>query len=99
MELLFAVKAADIMAKNPIIHEEKLKNLNQAVELFQEIKEKQECVNLKMLHVNGKELIAIGIKPGKGMGDILDRLLMQVLDNPSLNEKQTLLKIAKEFIV
>ena len=98
MELLFEVKAADIMAKNPVIHEEKLKKLARAVELFQEIKEKQECVNLKMLNINGKDLIAIGIKPGKAMGDILDKLLLQVLDNPSLNEKQTLLKMAIDFI-
>ncbi len=98
MELLFEVKAADIMAKNPIIREEKLKKLDLAVELFQDIKEKQECVNLKMLNINGKDLIAIGIQPGKAMGDILDRLLLQVLDNPSLNEKQALLKLAKDFI-
>ncbi len=97
MELLFKVKAADIMAKNPVIREEKLKKLTRAVELFQEIKEKQECVNLKMLNINGKDLITIGIKPGKAMGDILDKLLQQVLDNPSLNEKQTLLKMAEDF--
>lgn len=97
MELLFKVKAADIMAKNPVIREEKLIKLTRAVELFQEIKEKQECVNLKMLNINGKDLITIGIKPGKAMGDILDKLLQQVLDNPALNEKQTLLKMAEDF--
>ncbi|MFU0827793.1 MAG: putative domain HDIG [Lachnoclostridium sp.] len=98
MELLFEVKAADIMAGNPNIREEKLKELNQAVKLYREIKEKEECVNLKMLKINGKDLIDIGMKPGKSMGDILNHLLMQVLDNPSLNEKQTLLKLAKEFL-
>jgi tRNA nucleotidyltransferase (CCA-adding enzyme) len=51
-----------------------------------------------MLNINGKDLIAIGIKPGKAMGDILDKLLLQVLDNPGLNEKQTLLVMAKDFI-
>lgn len=97
MDLLFEVKAADIMAKNPKTWEKSFQELNQAIELFQEIKQKNECVSLKMLKINGNDLIEIGMKPGKTMGDILDKLLLQVLDNPSLNEKETLLKLAKEI--
>lgn len=96
MDLLMEVKSADTLAQNPVTWEEKLKNLIQAKQLFQDIKARKECINLKMLEVNGKDLIAIGLKPGRSMGEILEWLLGQVLENPQLNEKQTLLEMARE---
>ena len=34
------------------------------------------------------------MKPGKEMGEVLHKLLEQVLEDPDLNEKETLLKLA-----
>ncbi len=96
-ELLFEVKAADTLAQNPNTWKEKLDNLNQAKIIYHDIKSNQECVNLKMLKINGKDLISIGFKPGKEMGEILNRLLEQVLENPRLNEKEILLKMALQY--
>ncbi len=73
-------------------------NLARAKLLFGEIQANKECVNLKMLKINGKDLIDIGFKPGKAMGETLDRLLEQVLENPLLNEKQTLLDMARRHL-
>lgn len=98
MDLLFEVKIADSLAQSPATWAEKLMNIKEAKRLYQEIKAKNECVNLKNLEVNGKDLILIGLKPGKSMGEILDRLLMQVLEDPSLNNKEALLELAKEYI-
>ncbi|WP_334307759.1 CCA tRNA nucleotidyltransferase [Anaerocolumna sp. MB42-C2] len=96
-DLLFEVKAADTLAQNPNTWKEKMDHLDQAKVIYQEIKANQECVNLKMLKINGKDLIYIGFKPGKEMGEILNRLLEQVLDNPNLNEKQILLRMALQY--
>lgn len=52
--------------------------------------------NLKDLAVNGHDLIAAGMKPGKEMGAALNRLMGLVLEDPSLNDKATLLKLAAE---
>jgi len=50
--------------------------------------------SLKDLAVSGKELIAIGIQPGKTLGIILDQLLESALDDPALNTREKLLEIA-----
>ncbi len=98
MDLLFEVKRADILAQNPTEWEVKLKDLDFAKQLYREIQTKGECVNLKMLKINGKDLIELGFKPGKVMGNTLNRLLEQVLENPLLNERQTLMDISRQFL-
>jgi tRNA nucleotidyltransferase/poly(A) polymerase len=53
--------------------------------------------SLKDLAVSGKDLIAIGIKPGKTLGIILNELLETVLDDPAQNNREALLKIAEKW--
>jgi len=50
--------------------------------------------SLKDLAVSGKDLIDMGIMPGKPLGIILDQLLETVLDDPAQNNREDLLKIA-----
>lgn len=97
MELLFEVNRADTMAKNPELNEEKLDKLTIARELYKEVLLKDQCVNLKELMINGKDLIENGFVPGVRMGEILQQLLMKVIEDPDLNEKELLLTIAKEL--
>jgi tRNA nucleotidyltransferase/poly(A) polymerase len=52
---------------------------------------------LKDLAVSGKDLIAIGIKPGKNLGIILNELLETVLDDPAQNTHEDLLHIAEKL--
>jgi poly(A) polymerase/tRNA nucleotidyltransferase (CCA-adding enzyme) len=49
---------------------------------------------LKDLAINGKDLMAMGIAPGKMIGTILNELLETVLDDPAQNTCETLLHIA-----
>jgi tRNA nucleotidyltransferase/poly(A) polymerase len=53
--------------------------------------------SLKDLAVSGKDLIALGIKPGKTLGIILNELLETVLDDPAQNTREALLKIAEKL--
>lgn len=64
--------------------------------LRKEIEEAGDCVSLKTLEVNGKDLMEAGVKPGKALGGILAWLLDLVLDDPSLNKKEILLRKLKE---
>jgi tRNA nucleotidyltransferase (CCA-adding enzyme) len=98
MELLFEVNRADTSAKNPKHTKDKYERLLIARELYQETVDREECVSLKELEINGKDLIHLGLKPGKELGDILFRLLARVLEEPELNEKQTLMGLAREMI-
>jgi tRNA nucleotidyltransferase (CCA-adding enzyme) len=50
------------------------------------------------LAIDGNDLIALGLKPGPRLGTILKELGELVLENPSLNEKETLLKKAQELM-
>lgn len=45
------------------------------------------------LAVNGRDLIAMGLKPGPHFSDILDGLMMRVLDDPDENTKEHLLSL------
>ncbi len=98
MELLFEVNRADTSAKNPEHTQEKYDRLEEAKRLYQEILAGGECVSLKELRVNGRDLIDIGLKPGKAMGDLLNHLLEEVLEKPELNRKETLLAMARTIM-
>lgn len=57
---------------------------------------KNEPLTLKDLNINGKDILSLGVKHGADVGRILNLLLDHVLVNPSDNDKNILLSIAKE---
>lgn len=99
MKLLFEVNRADTSAKNPEHTKEKYEKLQSAILLYSDIETKGECVGLKELNINGNDLITVGFKPGRELGEILDRLLSEVIENPTLNQKATLLRMANDILV
>jgi tRNA nucleotidyltransferase (CCA-adding enzyme) len=50
-------------------------------------------LSLEALAVDGRDLIRQGLKPGPLFGGILDRLMDQVLEDPDLNDRETLLSL------
>jgi tRNA nucleotidyltransferase/poly(A) polymerase len=52
------------------------------------------ALSLKDLAIAGKDLMEIGIPPGKRMGIILNELLETVVDDPAQNTREHLLEIA-----
>lgn len=91
MELLFTVQMADVMAQNPSYQKEKLEKLELAKKLYDQIIDQKDCVSLKTLAVNGKDLIQAGFRPGKEIGVTLNALLNLVLEHPEYNTKEQLL--------
>ena len=89
---LFEVKRADILAQSSFLQQEKLLYVDRYEHMYHQIIEKQQCLSLKDLAVNGSDLIARGIQPGKEIGVILHAMLEQVLEDPKLNEKEALLE-------
>ncbi|MBQ9142089.1 MAG: HD domain-containing protein [Lachnospiraceae bacterium] len=92
---LFLVRRADVLAQSMYQREEKLAILEKWQALFAEIHAKKQCVSLKTLAVTGSDLIALGMKPGKEMGQVLKELLDHVLDHPEDNVKEILLARVK----
>lgn len=91
------VKRADILAQSMYLREQKLSNLEAWEKCYRNICEAEECVSLRMLAVNGKDLIAAGLQPGRELGTILQKLLDEVLENPEKNEKEYLITRAGEL--
>jgi tRNA nucleotidyltransferase/poly(A) polymerase len=98
MDMIFEVNRADTSAKNPAFTQEKYVQLEEATRLYREIVEQDECVSLKELKINGNDLIAEGLKPGKQLGTILNNLLDAVIERPELNEKEALLVLVRNLI-
>ncbi|MBR4669610.1 MAG: CCA tRNA nucleotidyltransferase [Butyrivibrio sp.] len=90
--LLLDVKYADTMAQSDYYRKEKLQALEDIRQLYDKIIKENDCVTLKQLAVGGKELISLGISPGKQIGDILNAMLMDVIDEPAHNTKEYLLE-------
>lgn len=96
---LFHVKRADILAQSIYQREEKLERVSKWQQLYEEIKEKKQCISLRELAITGSDLIAAGIAPGKEIGEILQQLLEQVLENPELNTREQLLSIVRKYVI
>ena len=89
--LLFPVQEADIYGQSDYMREEKLEYLNKLQAIYDEIIASKDCVSLKTLAVSGSDLIALGMKPGKEIGATLQKLLDLVLEDATMNTKETLL--------
>ncbi|HEX6558777.1 MAG TPA: CCA tRNA nucleotidyltransferase [Longimicrobiales bacterium] len=50
------------------------------------------------LAIGGRDLKALGVKPGPEYGDLLEMLVQRVIDDPSLNEPERLRAIVREAI-
>ena len=88
---IWTLKMADTLAQSPAWQPVKKEYLYRLDGIYQEIRKKKQCLTVKELAVNGRDLIADGMQPGKELGYMLNALLEFVLENPDCNEKETLL--------
>lgn len=57
------------------------------------------ALTVRDLAVNGHDVMsATGLKPGPAVGEVMQALLERVLDQPDLNERDTLLALAVEIV-
>lgn len=91
-----AVQLADVKAQSPYHRRRKIEDIIAMRELYQETLLADHCVTLKGLAVTGKDLMELGMEPGKEMGSTLNELLEWVIDEPSCNKKEILCEYVKE---
>lgn len=94
-----AVRMADAKAQSTYHRREKIENIIAMRELYQEAILEDQCVTLRQLAVGGRDLMALGMKPGRELGSMLSELLEYVIDDPRRNEKEILLGYVKEKLV
>ncbi len=85
-----AVRMADVKAQSPYQRREKIENIIAMREIYQKVLIEEECVTLRQLAVSGRDLMELGMKPGREMGSMLSELLEYVIDDPARNNKETL---------
>ncbi len=89
---LLAVKRADSMGQAPEKVRDRLAELDKIRAKAEQILAEGQCLTLKDLAVDGRDVIAAGIKPGPEVGQVLEGLLEQVLSGEVPNEQEILLK-------
>lgn len=94
---LLEVRKADIKGQKPDCELERIEKVNNIENLLEEVLQEDECFYLKDLAVNGKDLMSIGYKTGKELGNTLNELLRLVIDGECPNEKEKLLQEAKNM--
>lgn len=96
-EKLLALQRADNRAKNPKYYPEKLRRINAVEGIYREVLAEGQPYLVQHLKINGNDLIKLGFRTGKGIGDTLKVLLDEIIINPSLNHRAYLVKRAKEL--
>ena len=94
---LLQVKKADNKAQNLKLSSDRIKELIKIEALIDEVLQEDECFSLKDLAINGRDLIGIGYKTGKELGNTLNKLLQLVIDGDCPNEKEKLLQEAESL--
>lgn len=88
---------ADDCAKAPFTLP-RTQTAREAIRIAEIIAKEEPCLSLKSLAVNGNDLKQI-MKPSALMGEILERLLDEVVDGALENEKSALLERARQLTV
>jgi tRNA nucleotidyltransferase (CCA-adding enzyme) len=93
LEDLFDLQIADI--KGSTKRSEDFEDINNLKEQCYKILNEKQPLTVKDLAINGKDLIAIGYKPGVELGNKLKELMELVLEEIEPNEKERLLELSR----
>lgn len=94
--LYLEVQQADMLAQSLYRRREKQARLDSVRDAYRQIIEEKQCVSLKTLAVTGRDLIENGYRPGREIGEKLEKLLNLVLEDPEKNQKEILLEIIRK---
>ncbi len=93
-----ALMKADAKAHTSDAADKRLSRIYEFEALFEETLKNKSCCTLNQLEIKGRDIIALGVAPGKRVGEILDSLLTEVIENDLPNDHDTLLEKAKKLI-
>lgn len=87
---IIKLKRADILAEDPRYYG-RLTGLNTAYDVICEAEENGVALNVRDLAVNGGDIMALGVKKGPGVGELLRYALDGVISDSVKNEREPLL--------
>ncbi len=92
-----AVKRADMAGQSDYNSEVRKGYVADMVAMFDKVEVENQCIKLSDMAINGKDLIELGVSPGKEMGAILKALFEKVLDDPGYNDKEKLKAMVEDI--
>jgi len=95
---LLDLQYADCSAQNLELSIEKINLLPKIRKMAQEILTEKEPFGIKDLAINGNDMMALGYKPNKELGNALSTILELVIDDSTLNTKNQLQEIASKLL-
>lgn len=93
---LLEVRKADILGQKEFYEQYRINKVNNIKQILEEVLQEETCFTLKDLAVNGNDLMSIGYKENKELGNTLNELLRLVIDEECPNKKEKLLEVAIE---
>lgn len=94
---LLLLQEADNRAKNPKFLNDKLAKLSEVRVIYRKVLAERQPYLTADIVVNGRDLIKLGFRAGREIGDTLHILLDEVLVNPALNNREYLMNRAKQL--
>ena len=91
---LLKLQEADNLAKNPLYINDRMAKIAMTRSRAEQIIAEGQPYTVAQLQINGRDLIKLGYKAGREIGDTLKYLLDEVLIDPSLNTRDYLIKRA-----
>lgn len=91
-----SIKRGDILAQSPK-YLDNLEKLEKIYNIYKEIKAKNDCIKISDLKINGDDLIALGYKEGKKIGETLNFILEQIINDNLKNEKKDILDFLNQI--
>ncbi|HOJ77123.1 MAG TPA: CCA tRNA nucleotidyltransferase [Bacillota bacterium] len=92
VEELLELQIADVKRPGNESDEAALSEVKNQIQM---VLQQQEPLSSKDLAINGDDLKALGIKPGRLMGKIISELIEMVIEKPELNTKAALIEVVK----
>ncbi len=96
---LLEIRKADIKGQKSNYDQSRIDKVEDIKRILEDVLQEDECFTLKNLAVNGKDLINIGYKSGKELGNTLSQLLQSVIDGDCPNTKDELLQRATNLLI
>jgi tRNA nucleotidyltransferase (CCA-adding enzyme) len=92
---LFALRVGDVLGRGR--GEDPDTELGELRRRVDKVLGEAQALSIGDLAIGGNDLMAeLGLRPGRQIGDILRALLERVVEDPSLNTRETLLRLARE---
>lgn len=93
---LLILKHVDMLAQSDYLLEERNSNYTQLCKMCNDIIGDNDCLSIKDLAITGNDLMMEGMPAGPQIGETLNALLSEVLNDPQKNDKETLLEIFRK---